>query len=242
MRQQRLLRITRLLGQEKTDRLGRMHVAVVGLGAVGGFCLEALARSGVGEFTLVDFDTFSPSNLNRQILALQSTLGRSKAQVAAERLRDIGDDMIIHVIDEAVSEKNVQMIVEGKSLVVDAIDSVDAKCLLLKTCVEKNIPVVSSMGAALRTDISRIRIADLMDTKGCPLAKQVRTRLRHEGIGKGIEVVFSDEEPAQNAPATEQEIEESGDGTLRKVLGSMPTVTGMFGLTLAHLALGKLIS
>lgn len=217
-----------------------MHVAVVGLGAVGGFCLEALARSGVGEFTLVDFDTFAPSNLNRQILALRSTLGRSKAQVAGERVRDIGDDIVVHVIDQALSEDNVNEIVEDKDLVVDAIDSLDAKCLLLKTCVEKNIPVVSSMGAARKTDISRIKTADLMNTSVCPLAKQVRTRLRHEGVGRGIEVVFSDEEPAQNAPATETEIEESGDGTVRKVLGSMPTVTGMFGLVLAHLALKKL--
>ena len=240
MRQQRLLRITRLLGQEKTDRLGRMHVAVVGLGAVGGFCLEALARSGVGEFTLVDFDTFAPSNLNRQILALNSTLGRSKALVAGERVKDIGDDIIVHVVDQALSESNVNEIVEGKDLVVDAIDSLDAKCLLLRTCVEKNIPVVSSMGAARKTDITRIKTADLMKTSVCPLAKQVRTRLRHEGIGKGIEVVYSDEEPAQNAPASEQEVEESGDGKVRKVLGSMPTVTGMFGLVLAHIALKKL--
>jgi len=257
VRQQRLLRITRLLGQQKIDRLEQCRVAIVGLGAVGGFCLEALARSGVGHLTLVDFDIFVPSNLNRQILALESTMGKNKAAVAAQRVLDIGPEIDVRVIEQACSGETVDMIVAGQDLVVDAIDSVTAKCLLLETCVRRGIPVVSSMGAALRKDVSRIRTANLMDTHGCPLAKQVRTRLRRAGVGSGIKVVFSDEQPCnafesgldvpeklemEKAELENKEMESTpGSGARRKVLGSMPTVTGMFGLYLAHLALSELL-
>jgi len=227
VREQRLSRITGLLGKDKIDRLGQCNVAVVGLGAVGGFCLEALVRSGIGRFTIVDFDRFEPSNLNRQILALESTLGKSKAEVAAQRIKDIAPEVEVTVIDAKCSADNVDEIVDGKDLVVDAIDDVQAKCLLLKTCCEKKIPVVSSMGAARKTDPSRIRVTDLTKTHTCPLAKQVRTRLGKEGVGKGITVVFSDEEPRDLNP----------NGSL----GSMPTVTGMFGLRLAHTAIEKLL-
>lgn len=223
MREQRLSRITGLLGKDKIDRLTQCKVAVVGLGAVGGFCLEALVRSGVGNLTLVDFDKFEPSNLNRQILALESTLGKSKAQVAAQRVKDIAPEVEVKYYDQKLSEENVNEIVDGKDLVVDAIDDVHAKCLLLKTCWEKKIPVVSSMGAARKKDPSRIKVADLTKTHTCPLAKQVRTNLGKQGVGKGITVVFSDEMPSDLNP----------DGKL----GSMPTVTGMFGLYLAHQAI-----
>lgn len=201
-------------------------MALVGLGAVGGFCLEVLARCGIGNLTLVDFDTFEPSNLNRQILAVESSIGELKTAAACERVLSINPDASVTVFPEKCCEENVQAIVAGKDLVIDAIDDVDAKCLLLKTCWSEGIPVISSMGAARKTDPSRIAVTDLMKTHTCPLARAVRTRLRSEGVGKGITVVYSDEEPSQA-------------GT---VLGSMASVTGSFGLRLGHLAIESLLS
>lgn len=236
MDKRKLLRISRFLGDEAVDSLWDRFVVVVGVGAVGSYCLEALARSGIGTFRLVDFDTVEYSNINRQLVALESTIGKRKVDVAFNRIHDIEHETKVQTLPVFVDESTIEQVFapfEGKTpdLIVDAIDSVKSKCLLLSQAYARNIPVVSSMGAALRKDPSLVRTGDLMDTWGCPLAKQVRTNVRKQGVGKGIDVVFSPEVV---------EFTYGQDGR-QKVLGSLPTLTGIFGLNLAHLALNRLL-
>ena len=237
MDKRKLLRISRFLGEDAVLALQDKFVVVVGVGAVGSFCLEALARSGIGSFRLVDFDRVEYSNINRQLVALESTVGKLKVEVAKDRIHDIEKETNVEILPIFLDASNLQDVVapnsQGKrpDLIVDAIDSVPSKCLLLKYAYDNKIPIVSSMGAALRKDPSLVQTGDLMKTHGCPLAKQVRTTLRKEGVGKGIEVVFSPEEV---------DFQYGQDGH-QKVLGSLPTLTGIFGLNLAHLALNKLL-
>lgn len=236
MDKRKLLRISRFLGEEAVDSLWDKFVVVVGVGAVGSYCLEALARSGIGTFRLVDFDIVEYSNINRQLVALESTIGQRKVDVACRRIHDIENETKVDTLPVFVDESTIEQVFapfEGKTpdLIVDAIDSVKSKCLLLSQAYARNIPVVSSMGAALRKDPSLVRTGDLMDTWGCPLAKQVRTNVRKQGVGKGIDVVFSPEVV---------EFTYGQDGR-QKVLGSLPTLTGIFGLNLAHLALNRLL-
>lgn len=236
MDKRKLLRISRFLGDEAVDSLWDRFVVVVGVGAVGSYCLEALARSGIGTFRLVDFDTVEYSNINRQLVALESTIGKRKVDVACSRIHDIEHEIKVQTLPVFVDESTIEQVFapfEGKTpdLIVDAIDSVKSKCLLFSQAYARNIPVVSSMGAALRKDPSLVRTGDLMDTWGCPLAKQVRTNVRKQGVGKGIDVVFSPEVVEFTY----------GQDERQKVLGSLPTLTGIFGLNLAHLALNRLL-
>lgn len=237
MDKRKLLRISRFIGEEAVSSLEDKFVVIVGVGAVGSYCLEALSRSGIGSFRLVDFDTVEYSNINRQLVALESTIGKLKVEVAKERVHDIEVQTSVEILPVFLDENNIEQVLasnkQGKKpdLIVDAIDSVPSKCLLLKYAYTHNIPIVSSMGAALRKDPSLVQTGDLMKTHGCPLAKQVRTKLRKEGVGKGIQVVFSPEEV---------DFQYGQDGN-QKVLGSLPTLTGIFGLNLAHLALNKLL-
>lgn len=236
MDKRKLLRISGFLGDEAVDSLWDRFVVVVGVGAVGSYSLEALARSGIGTFRLADFDTVEYSNINRQLVALESTIGKRKVDVACSRIHDIEHEIKVQTLPVFVDESTIEQVFapfEGKTpdLIVDAIDSVKSKCLLLSQAYARNIPVVSSMGAALRKDPSLVRTGDLMDTWGCPLAKQVRTNVRKQGVGKGIDVVFSPEVV---------EFTYGQDGR-QKVLGSLPTLTGIFGLNLAHLALNRLL-
>lgn len=242
MDKRKLLRISRFIGEEAVNSLEDKFVVIVGVGAVGSYCLEALARSGIGYFRLVDFDKVEYSNINRQLVALESTIGQLKVEVAKARVHDIEPQTNVEILPIFLSENNIAQIVEpnvqGKKpdLIVDAIDSVASKCLLLKYAYTHNIPIVSSMGAALRKDPSLVQTGDLMKTHGCPLAKQVRTRLRKEGVGKGIQVVFSPEEVD-----FEYEQATPDNPKPQKILGSLPTLTGIFGLNLAHLALNALL-
>ncbi len=242
MDKRKLLRISRFIGEDAVNSLEDKFVVIVGVGAVGSYCLEALARSGVGFFRLVDFDKVEYSNINRQLVALESTIGELKVEVAKARVHDIEPQTNVEILPIFLNENNIAQIVEpnaqGKKpdLIVDAIDSVASKCLLLKYAYTHNIPIVSSMGAALRKDPSLVQTGDLMKTHGCPLAKQVRARLRKEGVGKGIQVVFSPEEVD-----FEYEQATPDNPKPQKILGSLPTLTGIFGLNLAHLALNALL-
>ncbi len=248
MRSEQFLRITRLLGEEAVEQLHEKHVVVVGLGAVGGMALESLVRSGVGNLRIIDFDTVGITNLNRQILATYDTIGKPKTEVARERIMAINPDCKVEVLELFVQHETLDQILEGPiDLVVDAIDSLNPKCALLEAAYKRNIPIVSSMGAALRRDPFLVRRADLMDTYGCPLAKQVRTNLRKRGVGRGIDVIFSPElvrftyknpDEEEHADFNEQISER---GRKRNVLGSLPTLTSIFGQNLAHLALTKLL-
>ncbi|MCH3916828.1 MAG: tRNA threonylcarbamoyladenosine dehydratase [Spirochaetia bacterium] len=247
MQSEQFLRISRLIGDEYVAQLQTRKILVVGLGAVGGMCLESLARSGIGTITLVDFDIISITNLGRQILATHQTLGKKKSLVAMQRVMDINPECKVKALDLFCNKETLpEIFSEQYDLVIDAIDSLNPKCDLLQYCYVHDIPIVSSMGAALRRNPFLVRTADLFDTYGCPLAKQVRNRLRRRNVGKGISVVFSPEIPRFTYKTPEEETQVAyneqspGNGRTRNVLGSLPTVTGIFGLNLAHLALSKL--
>ena len=234
-----------LLGKEKVERLKKSFVVVIGIGAVGGYATEALARSGIRHLRLVDFDTIKITNFNRHILAITPNLGKLKAEAAKERIAQINPHCKVEVMNVFAAEETMDRIVEGKpDLVIDAVDSLNPKVQLLAYCHEKKIPVISSMGAALRMNIFSIKAGDLFKTTGCPLARNVRSRLRRQGIKKGIFCIYSDtpvsEEPIEQTRILNEE-QDNDRGRRRHKLGSTPTVTGAFGLAVAHHALLHLV-
>lgn len=243
---QRFLRVRHLLGEQGLLHLQSSSVTVVGLGAVGGHVVEGLVRSGVGRLRLVDFDTVQPTNINRQILALESTLGRAKVEVARERALEINPDCIVESLQIVAREDTTPEIMDpAPDLLVDAIDSLNPKVGLLTAAYHLGIPTISAMGAALRTDPTQVQFGDIFETKNCPLARRLRGRLRRNGVGEGITCVFSTEKvdfDYRDPPG-----EESGDinapevhGRKRNVLGSLPTLTGIFGLIIANEAILRL--
>ena len=234
-----------LLGKEKVERLKKSFVVVIGIGAVGGYATEALARSGIRHLRLVDFDTIKITNFNRHILAITPNLGKLKAEAAKERIAQINPHCKVEVMNVFAAEETMDRIVEGKpDLVIDAVDSLNPKVQILAHCHEKKIPVISSMGAALRMNIFSIKAGDLFKTTGCPLARNVRSRLRRQGIKKGIFCIYSDtpvsEEPIEQTRILNEE-QDNDRGRRRHKLGSTPTVTGAFGLAVAHHALLHLV-
>lgn len=187
-----------LLGDEAINILKAAHVLVLGVGGVGGYAAEQLCRMGVGKLTLLDGDTVDPTNLNRQIAALNSTVGVSKAEVLSSRFKDINPSGIyIPDVRFLKADECEELLSVPFDLVVDAIDDVSAKVAFLKTAVEKKLPVVSAMGAGGKRDISKIQCADISKTFGDPLARKVRSELRKLGISKGIRCIFSPEERCQ---------------------------------------------
>lgn len=224
-------------------RLREARVLVVGLGAVGSFATEALARSGVGHLRLVDSDKVAVSNCNRQLYALTSTLGKNKAELAAERVRDINPEC---EVDARVVFANAgtlpDLLARPLDVVVDAIDSLNPKVDLMAAALTANLPIFSSMGAARRRDPSLIRVADISKTRVCPLARAVRGRLHRRGIESGVTCVFSTE-PAPEDSFTQPEAEDiPASGRARVVMGSLPALTGIFGLTLANAVISFLLT
>ena len=181
-RQMRLERTALLLSPAQMERLEHAHVMLFGLGGVGGHAAEALARGGVGKLTLVDHDVVSPSNLNRQLAALESTVGRSKAQVLSARLRDAAPDAEIVAVEAFYLPESPVPIPQDVNVVVDAIDTVSAKLHLAQTCYERGIPLISCMGMGNRLDPTLIRVGDIFETSGCPLCRVVRQGLRKRNI------------------------------------------------------------
>lgn len=233
-----LSRIRRFLGKEALERLSRARVAVAGLGAVGSYAVEGLARSGVGSLRLVDFDKVAASNINRQLYALHSTVGKSKVEVAKARVWDINLSCRVETLQTFVASETLdEVLKEPVDLVIDAIDSFSPKVALLEAAWKRGIPVFSSMGAALRSDPFALRWGDVMDTSQCPLASRVRKALRKRGVGKGILCVSS----VERVPAPKAEVDPDPPtvdrGRRRAVLGSLPTLTGIFGLILAQKAI-----
>ena len=184
-----------LLGREAIDRLRVSRVAVFGVGGVGGYAAEALARSGVGTLDLIDHDTVSVSNLNRQIIALHSTVGRKKVEVMAERIRDICPETAVNVYDTFYLPETAHLFdFTQYDYVIDAIDTVSGKIALVVQAKEANTPIICAMGAGNKTDPSAFRVADVSETKVCPLAKVMRVELRKRGI-TNVKVVYSEEPP-----------------------------------------------
>ena len=238
----RFSRTRLLLGDEPFQRLLNSHVAVIGLGAVGGYAAEGLARAGVGSLTLVDFDTIQLSNINRQLLALESSIGQSKVSAMHRRVLDINPNCRIYPLELFADQNSIEQIISNRpDVVVDAIDSLNPKFHVLSASYNQGIKTFSSMGAALRTDPSQIRTDDLEHTKNCPLARRLRKRLRRHGIISGITCVYSTErvEFDYQPPTTESTIQGSSleHGRARATLGSLPTLTGIFGLTLANVVI-----
>ncbi len=236
-------RIALLLGEDAVSRLAAARVAIIGLGAVGSYATEALARAGVGHLRLVDFDTVRPSNLNRQLLALHSTIGRKKIDVAAERVRDINPACDVRTLDLFLHVETLAQALEPPlDLVIDAIDSFRPKVELLAACQNSHIPVLSSMGAAMRSDPLAVRISPLAAITTCRLAARVRKALRRRGVAVDFECVYSIEPPASLPEAAPSDPNDPTfeRGRTRRPLGSLPTLTGIFGLTIAHRAIQQL--
>ena len=190
---EQFIRTRMLLGTPAMERLRRSHVAVFGLGGVGGWCAEALCRSGVGELTLVDQDTVSVSNLNRQAAALRSTVGMEKARAAALRLSDIAPSCTLHPLCARYeADRREEFFQTRYDYIVDAIDLVSCKLDLIGTAHARGIPIISALGTGNKRDAQQLRIADISQTEGCPLARVVRKELRKRGIPHH-KVVFSPE-------------------------------------------------
>ena len=184
-----------LLGEDGIARLRASRVAVFGVGGVGGFVAEALARSGVGALDLIDHDTVSPSNINRQIIALHSTVGRKKVEVMAERIADICPDTVVRTFDTFYLPETAHLFdFSIYDYVVDAIDTVSGKIALVMQAKAAGTPIICAMGAGNKTDPSAFRVADISQTKVCPLAKVMRVELRKRGI-TDVKVVYSEEPP-----------------------------------------------
>ncbi|RAK17319.1 tRNA A37 threonylcarbamoyladenosine dehydratase [Anoxybacillus vitaminiphilus] len=184
------------IGKEGLEKLKNTTVAVLGIGGVGSFAVEALARSGVGRLVLVDKDDVDITNINRQIHALLSTVGRPKVDLMKERIADINPECEVIALKMFYTEETYEQFFSyGLDFVIDASDTITYKIHLMKECLKRNIPIISSMGAANKMDPTRFRIADISKTHTDPIAKVIRQKLRKEGIRKGIPVVFSDENP-----------------------------------------------
>ena len=215
-----------LLGEEGVEKLRNSTVVLAGAGAVGGYVLEGLVRAGVGHIRVVDGDVFSASNMNRQVLATMDTIGRNKADVAVERARSINPDVDITAINTLVSEDTIPSIMEDvPDVLADAIDTIGHKVALLRYAAENGIVTFSSMGAALHMDATSLRIATLKRTKVCPLAQAVRSRLRDVDTSN-ITCVYSEEKPMVKPDAR--------DDHGKSILGSLPTIPALFGMTLAN--------
>lgn len=188
-------RTEKILGKEAINKLLNSKVAVFGVGGVGGFVCEGLVRTGIGEILAVDFDVVDESNKNRQIIALESTIGKKKVEVIKNRLMDINPKLRIVTKDIFIDNENInQLDISNFNYVVDAIDYIDGKVAIIKKCKEVSIPVISSMGMGNKLDPQKIEVADINKTSVCPLAKKMRKLLKSQDI-KDVKTVFSREEP-----------------------------------------------
>lgn len=229
------------MGEEGLKRLSGATVAVIGLGGVGAVAAEMIARAGVGKMMILDSDTVSDTNRNRQIIALTSTIEKKKAEIVADRLLDINPRLELSVREDYLTEENVAGIFEGlpsESLfVIDAIDTLAPKLALVKYCVDRHIPLVSSMGSGAKFDVTKIRITDISNSFNCPLAYIVRKRLRHMGISRGFKVVFSEELPDENAIVEMTPEEISQVSNKKSQVGTISYLPAAFGCACAQAAI-----
>ena len=226
-----------LLGEEKMERLQQAHVLVVGLGGVGAYAAEMICRAGVGRMTIVDADTVQPTNINRQLPALHSTMGREKAEVLAVRFKDINPDIQLTVLPVFLKDDNIPELLDATryDFVVDAIDTLAPKCYLIAEALKRHIKIVSSMGAGAKSDITQIRFADIWDTYHCGLSKAVRKRLQKLGIKRKLPVVFSTEQADPKAVLlTEDELNK------KSTCGTVSYMPAVFGCYLAEYVIKRL--
>lgn len=223
-------RTSLLLGEEHTAKLNQCHILIVGLGGVGGYAAELLCRAGVGRMTIVDADCVQGSNLNRQLPALHSTMGKYKADIVAERLLDINPDIQLTVRKEFIRDERIEELLDAAKYdyLVDAIDSISPKVFLLYHAFQRQIPIVSSMGAGAKRDPSAVKIADISKSTTCALARVIRKRLSGLGVKKGIPVVFSTELADKTAV-----IEIENEACKRSTTGTISYMPAIFGCYLA---------
>ena len=212
-----------LLGSDAMDKLKKSHVAIFGIGGVGGYVCEALARCGVGNFDLIDNDTVSVSNINRQIIALDSTVGRPKTEVMKERILQINPNAVVHVHNcFYLPDTRDQFDFTQYDYVADAVDTVTAKIDIIMACHEYNIPIISAMGAGNKLNPAEMEVSDIYKTTMCPLAKVMRRELKKRGIKK-LKVVYSKEKPM--VPASNGE--KKGNAPVPGSVSFVPSVTGL---------------
>lgn len=232
------------IGKEGLNILKGSSVAVLGVGGVGSFAVEALARSGVGRLILVDKDDVDITNINRQIHALLSTIGKPKVDLMKERIADINPECEVIALKMFYTEETYETFFSYKpDFVIDASDTISYKIHLMKECLKRKIPIISSMGAANKTDPTRFKIADISQTHTDPIAKVIRTKLRKEGIRKGMKVVFSDESPIVIREEVRKEVG-NDEATIRKA--KMPPSSNAFvpsvaGLIMASYVINELL-
>jgi len=228
-----------MLGDEKMEQLMQKNVLVIGLGGVGGICAEMIVRAGVGKITIVDNDHIDESNINRQIPALHSNAKQLKAQVLGKRLLDINPALDLTVLEIFVQEELATQLLEKEKwdYVVDCIDTLSAKVFLIKECIEKAIPIVSSMGAGGKLDPSQIKVADISKTSVCNLARYVRKRLQAIGIKRGLKVVFSPEKADQD-----KIIVTEAAYPKKSIIGTMSYMPAIFGCTVASVVIRDLMA
>jgi len=244
MEQHRFSRMELLVGKMGMERLEKASVGIFGLGGVGSYAAEALVRAGVGRLTLIDFDDICLTNINRQLHALDGTVGRPKVQVMAERCRAINPQAQIEPVKEFYrADSSENLLGRGFDYVLDCIDHITAKLHLIQSCKERNLPIISSMGAAHKLDPTKIAVADLFHTQKCRLARIIRKELRRRDIRSGVKVVYSTEEfrPLDNlavvcadnciCPNREEQLWKCTDR--RVILGSSSYIPPIFGLTMA---------
>lgn len=216
-----------LLGKEGIEKIRRAHVVIFGVGGVGSYAAEAIARGGVGKITLVDFDTVSPSNINRQLPALHSTLGQKKTAVMATRMRDINPEAEVIALDAFCTPENAALLVPEKAdFVVDAVDTVSAKIAIIETCKKRGIPVISCMGAGNKLDPTKFVVTDIYKTAVCPLCRVMRREMRKRDI-ESLTVVYSTEEPVKTGSET---------------IGSLPFVPSVAGLVAAGHVMREIVN
>lgn len=234
----RFSRTALLLGDDAINKLKTKHVAVFGLGGVGGYVTEALARSGVGKITVTDNDVVSESNINRQIIALTSTVGKKKTELWKERIKDINPEAEVETLDMFVVRENADEIdFSAFDLVVDAVDTVTAKLVIIEKAKKAGCKVISAMGTGNKTRPELFRISDVSKTSVCPLARVMRKELKARGI-TGVKVLYSTEDavkPAENADVRAENVKR------RALVGSLPYVPSVAGLLIAAEAVRELL-
>lgn len=232
-----LERTALLLGEDKLQLLRQANVLVVGLGGVGAYAAEMIARAGVGRMTIADADTVSESNINRQLIALHSTVGKQKAELMAERLRDINPDIELTVVNRFIKDDETDALLDSDKFdyIVDAIDTLSPKLALIKGALDREIPLVSSMGAGAKTDPTKMDICDISKTHHCPLAHMLRKRLHKIGIRKGFQAVFSPE------PVREGAMILCNEQNKKSNTGTISYIPALFGIGCASVVIRGLI-
>ncbi|HLO69244.1 MAG TPA: tRNA threonylcarbamoyladenosine dehydratase [Flavipsychrobacter sp.] len=232
-----LSRTELLIGKEKLNKLINSHVLVVGMGGVGSFAAEFVCRAGVGQMTIVDGDVVDPSNRNRQLPALATTHGQSKADIMAERLLAINPELKLRSIKEFITPEKVAEVLDTQyDYVVEAIDSITPKITFIKAAYEKGLRIVSSMGAGAKLDPTQLRVVDISKTYNCPFAQQIRKKLKESNIRKGIKVVFSPEDPIK-----ESLMLTDGSNFKKSAYGTISYLPATFGACVASVAIRDLM-